>query len=99
MKIILAMAAILSGEAKLGFVLLPVALPHVKTGKVRAYAITSPQRFAAAREIPTMAEAGLPGSPNALPIAEAANHVGLPGRTETLLNCVMSPRLSMAGRA
>jgi tripartite-type tricarboxylate transporter receptor subunit TctC len=33
----------------------------VKDGKMRGLAITSPTRLAAAPEIPTMAEAGLPG--------------------------------------
>ncbi|HUP95186.1 MAG TPA: tripartite tricarboxylate transporter substrate-binding protein [Burkholderiales bacterium] len=56
-----AMAAILSGEAKVGFALVPVALPHVKVGKVKTYAITSAKRFTGAPDVPTMAEAGLPG--------------------------------------
>jgi len=55
-----AMIAILSGEVKAGFGLMPVALPHVKAGKVKAYAITSKQRSSEAPDIPTMAEAGLP---------------------------------------
>ena len=36
-------------------------LPHVKAGRVRAYGVTSGTRAAAAPEIPTIAEAGLPG--------------------------------------
>ncbi len=56
-----AMIAILSGEAKAGFGLMPIALPHVRAGKVKVYAITSKQRFAGAPDIPTAAEAGLPG--------------------------------------
>jgi tripartite-type tricarboxylate transporter receptor subunit TctC len=56
-----AMAAILSGESQLGFVLMPVALPHVKSGKVRSFAITSARRFSGAPDIQTMAEAGLQG--------------------------------------
>jgi tripartite-type tricarboxylate transporter receptor subunit TctC len=56
-----AMAAILSGEAKVGFAPIPAALPHVKAGKVNSYAITSAKRFAVAPDIPTMAEAGLSG--------------------------------------
>lgn len=56
-----AMAAILSGEVKLGFGLMPVALPHVTAGKVKAYAITSRTRFAGTPDVPTIAESGLPG--------------------------------------
>src|SRR5688572_31784909 len=37
--------SILSGEAKVGFGLMPVSLPHVKSGKVKAYAITSARRL------------------------------------------------------
>ena len=56
-----AMIAIVSGEAKAGFGLMPVALPHVRAGKVKAYAITSTKRFAGTPDIPTVIEAGLPG--------------------------------------
>jgi hypothetical protein len=38
-----------------------VALPQVRAGHVRAYAITAPKRSAAAPDIPTVDEAGLPG--------------------------------------
>jgi len=38
-----------------------VMLPYVKQGKVRALGVSGSNRFPAAREIPTLAEAGLPG--------------------------------------
>ena len=37
------------------------ALPLIKGGKLRALAVSSPKRFAAAPDIPTVAEAGVPG--------------------------------------
>jgi tripartite-type tricarboxylate transporter receptor subunit TctC len=37
------------------------SLPHVQAGKVRALAVTAPNRLAAAPDIPTTDEAGLPG--------------------------------------
>ena len=37
------------------------SLPHVQAGKVRALAVTAPTRLAAAPDIPTTDEAGLPG--------------------------------------
>jgi len=37
------------------------SLPHVLAGKVRALAVTAPKRIAAAPDIPTTDEAGLPG--------------------------------------
>jgi tripartite-type tricarboxylate transporter receptor subunit TctC len=36
------------------------SLPHVRAGKIRAYAVTSKERSAAAPDIPTTAEAGFP---------------------------------------
>jgi tripartite-type tricarboxylate transporter receptor subunit TctC len=56
-----AMIALVSGEAQASSIVVPSALPQVKAGKVRAYAITSKNRFAGAPEIPTASEAGLPG--------------------------------------
>ncbi|MGH6817129.1 MAG: Bug family tripartite tricarboxylate transporter substrate binding protein [Hyphomicrobiaceae bacterium] len=53
-----AVMAILGGEVKAGFSLLPVSLPHVKAGKIKAIAITSRNRFAGAPEVPTVAESG-----------------------------------------
>jgi tripartite-type tricarboxylate transporter receptor subunit TctC len=37
------------------------SLPQVRAGAIKAYAVTSNRRFAAAAEIPTVDEAGLPG--------------------------------------
>jgi len=38
-----------------------VVLPHLRAGSIKAYAVTSKTRLAAAPEIPTTDEAGLPG--------------------------------------
>ncbi len=54
--------AIISGEAHVYFSGMPPALPHVKAGRLRALAVTATKRSPAAAEVPTMAEAGLPGS-------------------------------------
>jgi tripartite-type tricarboxylate transporter receptor subunit TctC len=53
--------ALLSGEVKVGFALVPTVLPHVKAGKLKAYAVTGRQRFPGAPEVPTAAEEGYPG--------------------------------------
>ncbi len=37
-----------------------VALPQIRSGKVKALAVTSPKRFPALPDVPTMAEAGVP---------------------------------------
>jgi tripartite-type tricarboxylate transporter receptor subunit TctC len=54
-----ALLGLLAGDAKAGFMLVPVVLPHIRAGKVKAYAISSKTRFAGAPEIPTMAEVGM----------------------------------------
>jgi tripartite-type tricarboxylate transporter receptor subunit TctC len=53
---------IMSGEVKVGFAALAGILPHVKAGRVKAFLITSRQRFQGAPDVPTAAESGLPGS-------------------------------------
>jgi tripartite-type tricarboxylate transporter receptor subunit TctC len=40
---------------------MPSALPHVKAGKLRAIAVTTATRSPAMPDLPTIAEAGLPG--------------------------------------
>lgn len=56
-----ALMAVVTGEVSMGFVMIPVAQPHVSSGKLRAFAVTSSKRFSGLPEIPTSAEAGLPG--------------------------------------
>jgi len=53
--------AILSGEPKVGFNGAPSTYPLIAAGKLKAYAVTSKKRLAAAPDIPTTAEAGFPG--------------------------------------
>ncbi|NBX53891.1 MAG: tripartite tricarboxylate transporter substrate binding protein [Betaproteobacteria bacterium] len=51
----------LGGILQVGFVNLPVALQHVKSGKLKALAVTSARRSALLPEVPTVAEAlGIP---------------------------------------
>jgi tripartite-type tricarboxylate transporter receptor subunit TctC len=52
---------IMSGEVKVGFGAIAGILPHVKAGKVKAFIVTGRQRFPGAPDVPTAAEAGLPG--------------------------------------
>ncbi len=52
---------VLAGQVSLAVVDLPSALPHIQAGKLVAYAVTSPQRLPMLPDVPTVAEAGLPG--------------------------------------
>jgi tripartite-type tricarboxylate transporter receptor subunit TctC len=55
------MPALLGGHVPMFFAGMPPAMPHVKSGKLRALAVTTPRRSPAAPTVPTMAEAGVPG--------------------------------------
>jgi tripartite-type tricarboxylate transporter receptor subunit TctC len=54
-------ADVLGGQVPLGVVDVPSAIAHVRAGKMRALAVTSKRRIAAAPEVPTFEEAGVPG--------------------------------------
>lgn len=56
-----AMADLMAGMVDVYFGGLATALPHVRAGKLRGLGQTSLQRSAAAPDIPTIAESGLPG--------------------------------------
>jgi tripartite-type tricarboxylate transporter receptor subunit TctC len=53
-----ALAAVMANEVTLGCVSMPPAIPHIRSGRVRALAVTAAQRSASLPEVPTMAEAG-----------------------------------------
>lgn len=55
------MLSLASNETQLSFATPPSALPHVKSGRVKAIAVTSAQRSAALPDLPTIADTGLPG--------------------------------------
>jgi len=54
-------SALLAGETQVNFATISTALPHVKSGRLRALAVSTAQRAAAAPEVPTIAEAGIKG--------------------------------------
>lgn len=56
-----AMADLLGGQIQLLFESLGTAHPHLKTGKVRALAVTGTRRDPSLPDVPTVAEAGVPG--------------------------------------
>ena len=56
-----ALIDLMAGQVQIMFSTMPSALPHVKTGKLRALGVSGPKRTAAAPDVPTIAEAGVPG--------------------------------------
>ena len=52
---------VISGQIQLSFSSMASIMPYVKTGKLRALGTTGVKRSAAAPDVPTIAEAGVPG--------------------------------------
>lgn len=67
-----AMNDLLGGQVSLTFATAPQAVPHIKAGKLKVLGVSTAQRIPALPDVPTMAEAGLPGF-------EASNFHGLVG--------------------
>jgi len=56
-----ALQDVLAGHIDLTMPIAIAALPHIRAGKLRAYAVTADRRLNAAPDIPTVDEAGVPG--------------------------------------
>lgn len=56
-----AIADLIGGQVPLCFCTLPSVFPHVKSGRLRALAVTTTRRSISVPDIPTVAEAGVPG--------------------------------------
>jgi len=57
-----AVTDLLAGQLQLLFTGAPALLPHIKAGKLRALAVSSPHRIALLPDVPTVAESGVPGT-------------------------------------
>ena len=55
------LTALIAGEVQMVIELIQTVQGQVQAGKMRAIAVTSPQRFPTVPDIPTLAETGLPG--------------------------------------
>lgn len=53
--------AMLAGEVQLTFDSISTSMPHIRSGRLKALAVTSARRATLAPEVPTLAEAGVPG--------------------------------------
>jgi tripartite-type tricarboxylate transporter receptor subunit TctC len=56
-----ALTALLGGQVDFMFASLSSAIPQVKAGKLKAFAVTGPERSPSVPDLPTMSEAALPG--------------------------------------
>ena len=56
-----ALTDVLGGQVDMLFSPINSALPHIRSGKLRALAVASDQRLAALPDVPTLAESGVPG--------------------------------------
>jgi tripartite-type tricarboxylate transporter receptor subunit TctC len=56
-----ALTELLGGQVSMYFASLPAAAPHLKSGRVRALAVSGKQRVATLPDVPTVSESGVPG--------------------------------------
>lgn len=56
-----ALTDIIAGTVPVMFVNLPPAMGHIRSGKVRALAVTTAERWKSLPDVPTVAESGVPG--------------------------------------
>jgi tripartite-type tricarboxylate transporter receptor subunit TctC len=57
----IALTAMLGGEVDLVTSTVPATIPYISSGRIRALAVLSPERAPALPQVPTTAEAGMPG--------------------------------------
>jgi tripartite-type tricarboxylate transporter receptor subunit TctC len=79
-----AMTAVISNEVDMMFYNLPSALGQIQAGKLKALAVTTPQRSSVLPQVPTMAEAGIAGYQVSAWFGLAAP-AGLPAAVQTRL--------------
>lgn len=56
-----AIVGVIGNETQMSFATAPSTIPHVKSGRLKAIAVTSGKRSAALPDLPTMSESGVPG--------------------------------------
>jgi tripartite-type tricarboxylate transporter receptor subunit TctC len=87
--------ALMAGEIQVGFNTAPVAVPQIKAGKIRALAVTSARRNPALPDVPSVAEAGVPGYDMILWYGAVAPS-GTPAAAVNRLNAEISKAVGLA---
>ena len=90
-----ALTDLIGGHVAIYFSSLPPAIALIREGKVRALAVTGPQRSALLPDLPTVAEAALPGYESVLHYGIVAP-AGTPRRIVEKLNAAMQAALAEA---
>ncbi|MGE0316059.1 MAG: Bug family tripartite tricarboxylate transporter substrate binding protein [Lautropia sp.] len=94
-----AMQDVIAGIVESSFAGITNALPHIRSGRVRALAVTSATRASQLPDVPTMQEAGLAGfdaSPWLALLAPAATPAAIVERLSTELNKVLADEAVLA---
>ncbi len=92
-----ALQDLVAGRIDLFITPLAAALPHVRAGAIKAFAVTAPDRMSIAPEVPTVDEAGLPGFHISLWSALWAPKRTPPDVVQTLDKAVVEARAGRPG--
>ncbi len=83
-----AITELLGGQVQMFFAVMQAGLPHVRAGKLKALAVSGAKRAPAAPELPTVAEAGIPGF-----AFDSWNGVHVPARTPKSVTAKLNAEL------
>ena len=85
---------LIAGQVDATFTGTPAVLPHIKSGRLRALAVSSAERLAALPDVPTVAESGYPGF-EADQWYGIVAPAGTPAATVARLNAVINQVLAL----
>jgi tripartite-type tricarboxylate transporter receptor subunit TctC len=89
---------LLGGQTQAMFPGLAAALPHIRSGRVRAIAVTGAQRHALLKDVPTMVEAGFKGF-DAMQWYGVVGPAGMPAAVVKTLNDTLAATLAQPSLA
>jgi tripartite-type tricarboxylate transporter receptor subunit TctC len=89
-----ALQDLLGGQVQMAILVLADTLPHIRSGKLRALGIVEGKRAKVAPEIPTVAEAGIPGFNIPDQWVAVLGPAGLPGEVVNRLNAEFNKALT-----
>ena len=87
---------LLGGQFQFAFATVPTLIEHIKSGRLRALAVTPRQRVPQLPDVPTFAEAGLPGV-NTMPLFGLIAPAGVPAAIVEQLSAVLRTSIRDGG--